>query len=199
MDLSPSAKAHFAQKHMDDAAKNVAAVEEARRIDSEENARTYERFYNNLALFSGSTVALSVTYLGYLKTLTVPVVHKGWLVGSWIAFFICLSSALFWSFFRTHYGHFFRNREYAEKVQKRYETEIEEIRHLRIENLQTNEEIAAFIGPRREAAATSKKNAGWNERREKVYSFVWIWFGRIARIAFVVGLGLLLAFAVKNI
>jgi hypothetical protein len=61
--MPPRAEKHFAMKHMEDAGKSVAAVVDARLKESEENRRAYERFYNNLALFSGGTVALSVTYL----------------------------------------------------------------------------------------------------------------------------------------
>src|SRR5690348_3813530 len=44
------------------------------REGSRGNQRAYERFYNSLALFS------SVTYLGYLKTLSKPISHQKWLV-----------------------------------------------------------------------------------------------------------------------
>jgi hypothetical protein len=81
----------LAEKHLNDAA---ARVEESRKIfeqESGENRRAYERFYNNLALFSGGTIALSVTYLGYLKSLTKPPTLPSWLVGSWGCLLFCLS------------------------------------------------------------------------------------------------------------
>jgi hypothetical protein len=198
MNANPNVKSHFAQKHMDDAAKAEAAIADKRLQDSEEHRRAYERFYNNLALFSSGTVALSMTYLGYLKTLSKPVLHQEWLVGSWISLFACLVFSLFFSFFLAHYGHYFRAREYCEAVKKRYETEINEIGHLNIGNLQTESEIEGFMAPRREAARTSGENAKWNERRENFYQRTWISTGRLARLAFLVGLGLLLAFAIKN-
>ena len=135
----------------------MSAIAQKRLQDSEENQRGYERFYNNLALFSGGTVALSVTYLGYLKTLAAPVMHKGWLVGSWLALFTWSVCSLFFGFFLTHYGHFYRNREYCEAVKKRYETEIEEIRHLNVANLQAQSEIHEFMAPRSEMALKSGK------------------------------------------
>jgi hypothetical protein len=40
------------------------------------NRQSYEKFYNQLALLSGGSIALSVTYLGYLKTVTNhPLIH----------------------------------------------------------------------------------------------------------------------------
>ena len=59
---------HFAQQRATRAAEYVAAASEAQQKTSEESKSTNERFYNSLALFSSGTVALSVTYLGYLKT-----------------------------------------------------------------------------------------------------------------------------------
>jgi len=76
---------HFALKRSADAAALVVAVAEERAKGAERNRSANERFYNNLALFSGGTVALSITYLGYLKTLSKPVQHQRWLIASWIA------------------------------------------------------------------------------------------------------------------
>ena len=198
MDLPQKARRHFAQQHMDEAARAVAAVDDVRRNEVDDQQRAYERFYNNLALFSGGTVALSVTYLGYLKTLSSPVVHKNWLVGSWTSFFVCLICSLFWLLFHTHYSHYFRDRDYCETVKSRYETEIKEIDHLNIANLQSDSERQQFILPRRKMIEKSVKNAAWNKRRERFYQFFWIWAGRLSRVSFLIGFGLLLLFAIKN-
>jgi hypothetical protein len=198
MDLPPRAREHFAQQHIDRAVRTVAAIEDVRAKEVEENQRAYERFYQNLALFSGGTVALSVTYLGYLKTLSAPVVHKGWLIGSWSSFFVCLICSLFWLLFITHYSHYYRLREYCEAVAKQHETEIAELGHINAVNLQTAAERERFVTPRQDAIAKSKKNAEWNKRREQFYSRLWIWTGRLARCSFLVGFALLLAFAIKN-
>ena len=198
MELSRKAKQHFAEQHIDRAVRTVAAVEDVRAKEVEDNQRAYERFYNNLALFSGGTVALSVTYLGYLKALTVPIVHKHWLVWSWSAFFICLVCSLFWLVFHTHYSHYFRLRDYCEAVAKRHETEIAEFEHMNAVNLQTAAEREGFITPRQNAIAKSKKNAEHNKQRQQFYLHLWVWTGRLARASFLVGFGLLLAFAIKN-
>jgi hypothetical protein len=57
MDSAP----RFAEKRSQDAAELTHATYQAMSDDSRENIRAYERFYNNLALFSGGTMALSVT------------------------------------------------------------------------------------------------------------------------------------------
>jgi len=80
-----TAPEHFALQRTNNAAETVNAVDEARHKSGEFNRAGNERFYNNLALFSSGTVALSVTYLGYLKTLSKPVQHSGWLMASWVS------------------------------------------------------------------------------------------------------------------
>lgn len=148
MNLPPRARAHFAEKHIDRAIRLESEVAKQRAEDSKENQRAYERFYNNLALFSGGTIALSVTFLGYLKTLSTPITHPRLLMASWISLFICLSSSLFWTLFFSHYGHFARNREYCEATRERYETEMREIVHLNLVNLSTPQELAEYNNPR---------------------------------------------------
>jgi hypothetical protein len=49
------------------------------------------------------------------------------------------------------------------------------------------------------AAAAFEEDEAWASRRESLYEFLWKWTGRLARLAFVAGLGLLFCFAVSNI
>jgi hypothetical protein len=195
--LPPAAKQHFAKQHMSDAAKVVATVVEAGRKDSDESRLAYERFHNNLALFSGGTIALSVTYLGYLKA-HVPIIHPKYLIASWIALMICVAASLFFNFFNTHYGQYFRDREYWEAVKKKLETEANEVEHLGLSNLRTAAELEAFRGPRLQGAAMSAGNAKSSQRRETFYSHFSKWLGRLGRLAFLVGMALLLIFAISN-
>jgi hypothetical protein len=143
-----TAKEHFALKRTSDAADVVTAISEARTREAETNRQANERFYNNLALFSGGTVALSVTYLGYLKTLSKPVQHQRWLMESWIALMVCVACSLFWSFFYGHYIHYVRGREYAEAAKKKYETDAKEIVNFNIVNLRTQAELDEYKNPR---------------------------------------------------
>ena len=76
-----------------------------------ENRKAYERFYNSLALFSSGTIALSVTYLGYLKSLSnKAVMYPKTLIASWLVLLLCLIASLFYSFFNTHYMYFARSQ-----------------------------------------------------------------------------------------
>jgi hypothetical protein len=79
-DFKPqSAQQHFAQQRTSRAAEAVTAALDAQRKDSEGTRASNERFYNGLALYSGGTIALSVTFMGYLKTLSKPPGHPHWL------------------------------------------------------------------------------------------------------------------------
>jgi hypothetical protein len=189
----------ISQKRVDDAAKATKEIYQKIQEESAENRRTYERFYNNLALFSGATVALSITYLGYLKGLQKPVAHQGLLVESWAALLACLTLSTFYAFFNAHYMHYGRHREYLEALKDQRETEANELGNLNIVNLRSPGERFMVERRLRGAAEQRGKDIKWAHRRESVYSFVWIWSGRLARLAFVAGLGLLFAFAVGNI
>ncbi len=134
----------LAQKRIDGAAHLVAATEEKLDEESGENRRFYERFYNNLALFSGGTIALSVTYLGYLKTLPKPVACPRILMASWTSLFVCLVTSLFFNFFNTHYMHYGRQREYMDNRRKQREVEATELKNLIVANVRTAAERDAL-------------------------------------------------------
>ncbi len=193
-----NAAEHFAFKRMEDAASLVSAIEQVRAKEADVSFIAYERFYNNLALFSGGTVALSVTYLGHLKTLSKPVACPRLLISSWIALIICLTCSVFWTMFHTHYGHFFRDREYNEALKTKFETEAAEIVHLDIVNVRTPEERQAYVGQREEAALIVAAKARRSKFWEKLFLNVWQPLGWIARLGFLLGLVLLLIFAAKN-
>lgn len=195
-----NAAEHFALQRTTHAAEAVQAVEEARHKGTEINRAANERFYNGLALFSGGTVALSVTYLGYLKTLSKPVQHPGWLMASWVSLMMCAACSLFWTFVYGHYAHYCMERHHAEALKEKHEIEAKEINTLSrtVANLQTPAQLESFRKPRLEAAAACEKNAKDTERREKFYMHLWRWLGRVAQFGFLLGLVLLLAFAIKN-
>jgi hypothetical protein len=50
-----------------------------------------------------------------------------------------------------------------------------------------------------EAAGIYEKKAKTAKRRETRYIHLWQWLGRIAQASFLIGLGFLLAFAIKNL
>ena len=187
-----TAAEQFALQRTTNAAELVNAVAEAREKGAKLNRAANERFYSSLALFSSGTIALSVTYLGYLKTLARPVQHPKWLMAAWVSLMTCAACSLF--------CHYCLARQYAESVKEKNEIEAKEIASLNrnVVNLQTPAELDAFRKPRLDAAAASEINAKYLARRESFYMHSWRWLGRIAHVSFLLGLGLVLAFAMKN-
>lgn len=206
-DFKPQdAQQHFAQQRTNRAAETVTAVLEAQRKDSEGTRASNERFYNALALYSGGTIALSVTFMGYLRTLSKPPGHPHWLVTAWTCLLICAACSLFWTFVYGRYSYFFHERQAASAQKDKYETDAEEyatmVRGARSVQSQapiSQKDIDDFRSNRLEAAAICKERAASAKRRETLYLRLWQWLGRIALIGFLGGLGFLLAFAIENL
>jgi len=198
MELSPNARQHFARKHVEAAEKHLSFVQEHLFRAGQEDRRAFEKFYNNLALFSGGTIALSITYLGYLKTLGKAVRHQGLLTASWFSLFVCLLFSLIYVLVNLYYSHHFREHELAEAEKEKFETQADEVPNMGVSNVQTPQEVAAYQNPRREAARICAERAERHARKEKRYFYLWVWAGRIAQLAFVGGIGMLFWFAISN-
>jgi hypothetical protein len=102
--MPPNAIRYFAEKHLDEAYKDLSNVQDVLFKEGQEDRRAYEKFYNNLALFSGGTIALSITYLGYLRTLSRQVVHLWLLRAGWVSLFLCMLFALTYVLVNLSYG-----------------------------------------------------------------------------------------------
>lgn len=186
------------QKTLEDAAKRTSATLDVIRKESEENIRAYERFYNNLALFSGGTIALSMTYLGYLKGLSRPVLDRYWLIASWSSLLASLMLSVFYSFFHTHYSHYAREREFRNNLAEQRTAEAELVDAGMVVSLPADE-ARAYAKKLREASGTQEKEKARAARWEDFYFFTWRWGGFLARLGFFVGLCFLFLFAVANL
>jgi hypothetical protein len=206
-DFKPqNAQQHFAQQRTSRAAEVVTAALDAQQKDSEGTRASNERFYNGLALYSGGTIALSVTYMGYLKTLGKPPGHPHWLVTAWTCLLVCVACSLFWTFVYGHYSFFFHEWQAADAHKDKHETDAEEyatmVRGARSVQTQapvSQKDIDDFRSNRLAAAAIYEERAAKAKRRETLHLRLWTWLGRVARICFLVGLGFLLAFAIENL
>jgi hypothetical protein len=197
---------HFALQRANRAAETVKVVFEAQQKAGEEIRSANERFYNSLALFSSGTVALSVTFLGYLKNLPKPIAHPHWLVACWICLIVCLGASLFWLFTYGHYTHYFHEWQMANAQKEQFETEAKEYPTLargsismKTKQMTSQQEIDGFQSNRREAAAIMEKKAAGAKRLENHYRRCWRALGWFAQSSFVAGLVMLLLFASKNI
>jgi len=189
----------IAKKRIEDAQNSKANVAKKRVEEADSNRGSYEKFYNQLSLLSGGSIALSVTYLGYLKTVTNHPQQLKLLVASWVVMFLCLVSATFYAFFNSNYIHFARSREYAEAVKEENETIANELPYLPVMGFETKEERDAYIKKLRDAAAARESDVKWNQRKEKRYEILFSACGITARVSLVLGIALLLSFAVANV
>src|SRR5580692_5992699 len=95
MSIDPIA-ARFAQQSVQEAqARSKAALlkfdEEGIRV-----RESSDKFYGSLALFSGGTIALSITYLGYLKSTPGRLVlYPRVLIAAWVCLLVCAAVSLF--------------------------------------------------------------------------------------------------------
>jgi hypothetical protein len=189
----------IAKKRIEDAQNSKANVAKKRLEEADANRQSYEKFYNQLSLLSGGSIALSVTYLGYLKTVTNHPQQLKLLVASWVVMFLCLVSATFYAFFNTSYLHYSRSREYAEAVKEVHETIADEVQNVRVIGVDTKEDLAAYIKELREAAAARESDISWNQKKAKRHEFMFGLCGITARISLVLGIALLLLFAAANV
>ncbi len=142
---------------------------------------------------------MSITYLGLLKTITNQPLHLRLLVASWVTMFICLVCATYYSFFNTSYLHYGRGREYAQRLKEEHETMADEVPNVRVLGVDTPEELDAYVKELRETAAAREKDVSWNQRKERLHEFMFSSCAVVARTSFVLGIALLLSFAVANI
>ena len=187
------------KKMIEDARSRTSAVYRKLQQEAEENRRVYQSFYRNLAFFSGGTIALSVTYLGYLQSRPDPIWHTWSIIGSWGSMLSCSVSSLFSTFYNAHYAHYSRLREHREKLADQYETEAEEMKHVPVRGSSTRDELEEYLKELKVEASRVKDGISWARRREHLYEFLWIWVPRFAHVTFIGGLSLLFFFAVVNI
>jgi hypothetical protein len=192
-------RAVLADQRMKSAQQLTYAVYDKLTEVAEANRKSYETFYNQLVLISGGTVALSITYLGYLKTTQLFIVHARLLVTSWIALLFCLLLAVFANFFYSHYLIYANQKEYSKRKAEQFEIEAQELPFVPHAPPLTAAQLKQTCDKRREAAEKLRKDFDWNERRANFCWFIWKWGGLCARIALVVGILFLVLFAVVNL
>jgi hypothetical protein len=181
------------------AAKDHAKAERQKLEDESITIReSGEKFYGNLALFAGGTIALSITYLGYLKSSHNSVVYRKVLIASWVVLLVCAIASLSSVLVGSYYVHFARLRLYTEALKEHDDTMAQEMDNLLIVNVNPEERK---IEKQRytDKAKQRGRDTSWVKKRETISSVTWSILRGLALVSFPVGLGLLMYFAVKNI
>jgi hypothetical protein len=188
-----------AKKRIEDAQKARRDVAQKRQQEWADNQRSIETFYRNLALLSGGTIALSITYLGFLKTITNQPLYSSLLIASWTLLFVCLVCATYYTFFYTSYAHYARSREYAQRLKEQHETIADEVPNVQVVDIRSKAELDEYIKELRDAAAKRGEDVSWHKRKERMHEFLFRACGLTARLTLVLGIALLLSFAIANI
>ena len=181
------------------ARKAASLAHDKLQAEDERNRSSYEGLYAQLAVVSGGTVALSITYLGYLGAAHVTISAPKLLVSSWVALLVCLLLSVFASFFYAFYRHYSRLSEYTNKVSIKYDEEAVGLPLISQSPPLTSDEIVAQPKELRQVAESRRKDSDWAKRRADFYWFIWRWGGFAARTAIVVGITCLVAFAIFNL
>ena len=159
-----------AKQQILDAQESRRAVGQKRSEDAEENVRVYERFHNNLALLSGGTIALSVTYLGFLGTPSHSQPrHISWLVASWVLLFLCLVCATLYNLFHPHYVLYARTREYVKKLKDEKETLADNVPFINVVGITNKKDLDDYVQDLRQAASSLESDVTWASKRERIY------------------------------
>ena len=191
--------AHLAQERLRSAGQKVARVRQKLVEESDVNRLAYERFYNTLTLVAGGTLALSLTYLGYLKTAGGHPSHLWVLKASWVSLLCCLVGSVFYHNFHTNYVSVARMREYTEKLRAERKASIEEVDNIRVIDETgkpwTSEDLKLSLS---NEVALLEENVKRNKKTENAYRTLYAWAARVAQGTFVLGLVFLLAFAFLN-
>ncbi len=183
---------------LQDAQKLTRKVRARLEAEAPENRRANNTVYLNLALISGGTVALSITYLGYLKGGSRPVIHSQLVVASWACLLAAVPLGLFYPVLHTSYTYYARMREYLDARVEQRTAEAEGALKLNVVGLDTPQEREREAARLRDVAKEFRTQADRCRRREDLYSFLFRWSGLAAKSFFIAGLALLFWFATSN-
>lgn len=177
--------------------KEYVAYEQMRQ-NSEESRRITERLYQNLTLISGGTLALSVTFLGYLINQPHRVVELWVLEVSWAALIVCLICSTGYIFSHGRYTFFALEAEHGERQKDMLEVEITEFDKLRYGALRSPTERSRYRIELNSALERTVTGLSEPAGLAKRYFRLAKWYEHGANMSFVLGLALLLLFAILN-
>lgn len=192
-------RGQLAQQNIQEAQERSKRVRQKLHEEADTNRLAVERFFNTLTLVSGGTLALSLTYLGYLKTAGGLPTHLWSLKTCWLLLLVCMTCSIFYNNFHTRYVGHARSREYADSLRTQRQASIREVGNVQV----IDEEGTAWSPEELKASLTTEMNSferdvNWNKVRENFYAGLYTWDARVAQGAFVLGLALLLTFALLN-
>jgi hypothetical protein len=130
---------HILESHRKDASERVTKIKQVMSEETDSHQKSWEALNNSLALFSSGTIALSITYLGYLQSAGIRVLHPWILFSSWACLLVNIPMALFVPFVYTFYAQYARGSEYNAAVKNLKEIEGELLPLIRVADMKESE------------------------------------------------------------
>ena len=189
----------IARQKIEEARQSTHRVREKVVDEISQNRLAIERMHNSITLIAGGTLALSLTYLGYLKNAGTAPTYTWFLKVSWGALLFCIVAAIFNYDFHTRYVHYARFREWAQKLVAEREASLAGIGFMNTVDEKGEPWDAQELKASLEAdKAKFESDVTYNKIREELYSNCDVASGQAARIMFVLGLLFLALFAMMN-
>jgi hypothetical protein len=185
------------QQELKSSQERSANVKKVMAEEAEAHRKSWETLHNNIAIFSSGTIALSITYLGYLQSGGATISHPWLLFVSWSCLLINVPMSLFVPFVYTYYVSYSRTGEFQNAMKTQREAEADALPVINVANMSAAE-IPGEIASLRGRASKYEQEAKRSERIAQIYWKVWRCMGFGSRLLFVIGLAFLLIFAMLN-
>lgn len=177
---------------------SIKSANQTDKISKEVRLRLVN-FWYNVAIFSGSSIVLSITFLGYLKSNPDNIIKQDWiLVVAWFLLLICLIAALYRNYKHTAYMHYYALTDYCEKQKKVVGTQLNAIK-ANPELIYNKLDLGQYIKTQSENLLTYEESVGINKSRKKSAQKYLKSLQFIGHFGFILGLIALVIFAVINL
>jgi hypothetical protein len=189
----------IARQNIEEATKSAQKVHQKVLEEVGENRLAIERMHNTITLIASGTLALSITYLGYLKAAGASPSCLWLLRVSWVALLVCIVASIFNTEFHTRYVHHARLREWAQKLQAQREASIAGLGTINVVDETGQQWDHKDLRAQLEAERGNfESDVTYNKTREDIYSNCDVASAQASRITFVLGLLFLALFATTN-
>jgi hypothetical protein len=194
--LTPLEKKAIADE-MEATKKETAEIRKEMLEEAEGNRKSWETLHNNIAIFSSGTIALSITYLGYLQNGGATITHPRILFASWGCLMACVPMSLFVTFTHTYYRAYERFAQYARAKRDQRKAEADALGVSKVVGM-TMREVQDEIDDRIRRSNKHHEESKKMKRKSRIYELIWRTLGVGSRLLFCVGLFLVLLFAIQN-
>ena len=159
-------------------------------------------FYYKLSLLSGGVLSLSITYIGYLSSVSGGrVMFAELLYSSWALLLIAIFSSLYRNHFNLNMGHYQTLNVLNKARLEEFEASLEILEKYpeQFANLKTHDDVARQMRLTKKNIRTLKRAITKVAKKEKRESSLWVLTQKMSHISFFVGMVLITIFAGVNL